>query len=122
MRVSPTNYSEATRAAIIMISGIYAIAGLLVGFSTRNIKLTGIAYIAALLGALALCNGIIFLFQWLSLPKAEAQLTHAISTHDGEGFARHIIRREMARRVQPIGGIAFSIGFLVAVIACLLMH
>ena len=122
MRVSPTNYAEATRASIIIISGIYTIAGLLVGFSTRNIKLSGIAFILALLAALAVCNGIIFLFQRLSLPKAEAQLAQAISTHDGEGFARHIIRREMAKQVQPIGGIAFSIGFLVAVIACLLVR
>lgn len=122
MRVSPSNYSEATRAAVIILAGIYAGAGILMGFSTRNIEIAGTRYILALLAALAICNGIIFLFQRLSLPKAEALLQHAITTRDGDGFARHIIRREMAKRLQPVGGIAFSIGFLAAIIACRLAH
>jgi Zn-dependent protease len=117
MRVSPSDYSDATRAALVMSCVIYAVAGALVGASTRRIHEAGIGFIVAILGALVLCNAIIYLFQRLSLPKAEGAVQTAIAAQDGDGFARGIIRREMARAIQPTGGIALSIGFLVAVIA-----
>jgi hypothetical protein len=112
MRVSPTHYAEATRAATLMVCGLYFMGGVLVAVSTRRIEITGGLYIAALLTAIIVCNLIIFIFQRITLPKIESQLQAAISEGNGPEFARHIIRREMAKIIQPIGGLALTIGFL----------
>ena len=122
MRVSPTNYADATRAATLIVSILYALAGILVGFSTRKLHATAPVFMTEVIVALLVCNGIIYLFQRLSLPKTELALATAISARDGEGFARSIISREMAKAIQPTGGIAFSIGFLASIIVCRLWH
>ena len=122
MRVSLADYSDASRVAVYIVCGSYAVAGVIVGISTRRFELSGLIDILALSGALLVCNGIILIYQRFSLPKIEAQLQIAVGTRDGPGFARHIIRREMAKRIQPTGGIAFSIGFLAAVIVCRFWH
>jgi hypothetical protein len=54
------------------------------------------------------------------LPRIERQLQQAIAARSGPGFARQIIRREMAKILQPVGGIAFTIGFLTEIIVVLL--
>lgn len=122
MRVSPTDYSAATRTALTIIPGLYFIAGLLTGFSTRRITLTGTRYVLALLAAVILCNLLILLYQRLILPKAEAAVKAAIAAQDGNGFAQSIIRREMARIIQPVGGAALTIGFLLEIIVLHLWH
>lgn len=122
MRVSPTNYADATRAATIIVSILYTLGGILVGFSTRKLHTTAPMFMVSVIIVLLLCNGIIYLFQRLSLPKTQLALETAISARDGEGFARSIIRREMAKAIQPTGGIAFSIGYLASIIACRLWH
>jgi hypothetical protein len=120
MRVSPTDYADATRVATWMVAGLYFIAGLVIGVSTRGFALQGGAHLLALLLALILCNAIIWGFQRLSLPRIERQLQQAIAARSGPGFARQIIRREMAKILQPVGGIAFTIGFLTEIIVVLL--
>jgi uncharacterized membrane protein YgdD (TMEM256/DUF423 family) len=58
----------------------------------------------------------------MNLPKSELALAAAIEARDGDGFATSIMKREMAKAIQPVGGIAFSIGFLAMIIACRLWH
>ena len=36
MRVSPTDYADATRVATWMVAGLYFVAGLVIGVSTRG--------------------------------------------------------------------------------------
>jgi hypothetical protein len=120
MRVSPTDYADATRVATWMVAGLYLVAGIVIGVSTRHFALQGGAHLLALLLSLALCNAIIWGFQRLSLPRIERQLQRAIAARSGPGFARQIIRREMAKILQPVGGIAFTIGFLTELIVVLL--
>ena len=112
MRISPEDFKDATRLAAGIVTVLYGAAGILIGFSTRRIALPAPHYLLALLAALLLCNLIIRIFQRITLPKAEAGLNAAIAARDGEGFARFIMRREIARLAQPWGGLAFSIGFL----------
>ena len=114
--VSPGNYSGATRIAVVIISTVYFGAGCLISLSMRH--LTGTGYRAALqiLAAIVLCNGVIWILQRIQLPKAEARLKQAIATQDGDGFARQIIRREMAKAIQPAGGIAMTIGLLATIL------
>ncbi len=122
MRVSPTNYAEATRAATILVSVLYGAAGVMVGFSARKLHLAPAMFMLAVIVALAVCNGIIYLFQRMNLPKSELALAAAIEARDGDGFATSIMKREMAKAIQPVGGIAYSIGFLAMIIACRLWH
>jgi hypothetical protein len=110
--VSPGNFRSATRIALAIISVTYFVAGGLIGFSMRHLPASGWRGASQLLGAVLLCNGIIWILQRLQLPRAEARLAQAIATQDGEDFARHIIRREMARAIQPSGGIAMTLGLL----------
>jgi hypothetical protein len=112
MRVSPTDYADATRIAERLVWLLYGGAGILVGVSTRRIELTGPRYILALIFALLVCNLVLFMFQRISLPKVELQLDAAVAARDGPAFERHIIRREMAKIIQPSGGIALTLGFL----------
>lgn len=122
MRVSPTEYRDATRIAMLLVSILYFVAGGVAGLSTRHFELTGFAYMAALLAVIVLCNGIILLLQRATLPGIERQLQAAIAVRDGTAFARHIIRREMAKIIQPVGGITLTIGFLAEIIAFRLWH
>jgi hypothetical protein len=115
--VSTRNYRAATQMAQVIISALYFVAGLIVGFSLRGMDRPGGFFIAGLCGAILLCNAVIWLFRKISLPKVQAQLDSAIAAQDGPGFARNIIRREMTRLIQPVGGLALTIGTLVAVIA-----
>lgn len=116
MRVSPTNYADATRLAVGLVAVLYGAAGVLAGFSTRRITLAGFAYVAAVLAAIILGNAIIFGFKRLTLRRAEAGVREAVTKRDGDAFARLIIRQEMARAIQPVGGIALTLGFLAAII------
>jgi hypothetical protein len=114
--VSPGNYSGATRVARVIISTVYFIAGCLISFSMRHLPGTGQRAALQILAAIVLCNGVIWVLQRIQLPKAEARLKQAIDAQDGDGFARQIIRREMAKAIQPVGGIAMTIGLLVAIL------
>lgn len=122
MRISPTDYADATRAGTLMVAVLYFMGGVLVGVSTRRIEITGALYIAALLAAILICNIIILVFQRITLPKIETQLSTAITAGNGPGFARHIIRREMAKVIQPVGGIALTLGFLAEITVSRLWH
>jgi hypothetical protein len=117
--VSPGNYSGATRIALAVISVTYFGAGCLIGFSMRHLPHSGWRGALQILGAILLCNGVIWILQRLQLPRAEARLSQAIAQQDEEGFARQIIRREMARAIQPTGGIAMTLGLL---LMTLLLH
>jgi hypothetical protein len=122
IRVSPTDYRGATRMALIIISATYFIAGGMVSFSMRHLKQTGLHFIIQILVAIVLCNAVIWIFQKIRLPKVDAELARAIAASDGPGFARHIIRREMAKAIQPAGGIAFTLGLLSVVIGLRQLH
>jgi hypothetical protein len=119
MRVSPTDYADATRVATWMVAALYFLAGLVIGVSARHFALQGGAHLLALLLSALLCNAIILGFQRFSLPRIERQLQQAIAARSGPAFARQIIRREMAKILQPVGGIAFTIGFLTEIIVVL---
>ncbi len=114
--VSPGNYSVATRVALVTISIVYFIAGCLISLSMRHLPGTGYRAALQILTATLLCNAVIWILQRIQLPRAEARLKQAIAAQDGEGFARQIIRREMAKAIQPAGGIAMTIGLLGAVL------
>jgi len=116
MRVSPTDYADATRIAERLVWLLYGCAGILIGVSTRRIELTGLRYVLALIFALLVCNLVLFMFQRISLPKVELQLDAAVAARDGRAFERHIIRREMAKIIQPSGGLALTLGFLAEII------
>jgi hypothetical protein len=115
--VSTRDYRAATQMAQVIVAVLYLIAGGIVGFSLRGLDRPGGYFIAGLLGAIVFCNGVIWVFRKISLPKVQAQLDAAIAAQDGPGFARNIIRREMTRLIQPVGGLALTIGTLLAVIA-----
>ncbi len=59
MRVSPTDYADATRVATWMVAGLYFLAGLVIGVSARHFALQGGAHLLALLLSALLCNAII---------------------------------------------------------------
>jgi uncharacterized membrane protein YgdD (TMEM256/DUF423 family) len=102
-----------------MVAALYFLAGLVIGVSARHFALQGGAHLLALLLSALLCNAIILGFQRFSLPRIERQLQQAIAARSGPAFARQIIRREMAKILQPVGGIAFTIGFLTEIIVVL---
>jgi hypothetical protein len=119
--VSPNNYRGATRIALVIISAIYFVAGCLISFSMRHLPGTGLRGAMQILVAIILCNGVIWVFQRIQLPAAERRLAQAVALKDKEGFARQIIRREMAKAIQPAGGIAMTIGLLLMVLLLRLM-
>jgi|GEM_PF-6768548 predicted metal-dependent RNase len=111
MRVSPTDYKDATRMAAAITFVLYGAAGMLLGLSTRRLELGGALYVLAMLGVIIFGNTIIWFFRKTRLPRAEAELQAAIAKRDGPAFARLIVRREATRLIQPIGGIALTLGF-----------
>jgi hypothetical protein len=112
MRISPSDYGDATRFAHYVVAILFAGAGALVAFSMRRITLTSWHLAAAIVTALVVCNVAAYLLQRISLPKLELRLASAIKAKNGDEFFKTIIRREMAKLYQPIGGLALTIGFL----------
>jgi uncharacterized membrane protein YgdD (TMEM256/DUF423 family) len=117
MRVSTNNYRDATRLCSGLTAALYGVAGILLAYSARRLALPPTFYMLAIAGAILAANAIIYGLQKVTLPKAETQLAKVIADQNGGLFINTILRREMARLIQPLGGLAFTIGFLAAIIA-----
>jgi uncharacterized membrane protein YgdD (TMEM256/DUF423 family) len=117
MQVSTTNYRDATRLAGLLVILLYGAAGILLAYSARRIALPLYKIEYGDIAAILLINVILALFKRFALPRAELQLSQAISTRNADLFASAIIKREMARLIQPVGGIALTVGFAACFIA-----
>ena len=101
---------------------LYFMAVCLAAFSLRQLDHAGRWFALGLLGAILACNLVIWLLQKITLPKAQSSLDEAVARRDGPAFGKFIIRREMARIIQPVGGIALTAGLVLVVIVLRRWH
>jgi hypothetical protein len=120
--VSPSDYGAVTRMARIIVAAVYFIAGILVAISIRGLDHPGRRFLPGLIGAIILTNAVIWLYSKVSLPRTQGRLDAAIAARDGAAFERQIIKREMTRLIQPLGGIALTVGVVLTVIVLRQWH